>query len=96
MPYKDSPEQAYEKALLKQALKENPGDVETSVRKFVKQTEITDPKKLALAEMAYALARVLDYDAGNSSAGLSKELREILESLSEGNNDLNDLFKGPM
>ncbi len=94
MAYKDSPDEVYRRKLLKEVLAEDPGPVELAIRKFVLQTEVTDPKKLALAEMAYSLARVLDYDASNSSAGLSKELRELLESITGMDRDANDLLNG--
>lgn len=94
MPYKDSAEDVYRKRLLKDVLSEDPGPVELGIRKFVHQIEVTDPKKLALAEMAYSLARVLDYDASNSSAGLSKELRELLEAIGDGTRDPNEFFDG--
>lgn len=94
MGYKESPDQVYKRNLLKEVLGEDPGPVELSIRKFVLQTEVTDPKKLALAEMAYSLARVLDYDSSNSSAGISRELRELLESITGMDRDPNDVLNG--
>ncbi len=92
MPYKDSPDVKYAKDLAREWQKINPGPIELAVRKFVTEKDVTDPKKLAIAEIAYSLARVLDVDASNSSANISKELREILELLMDGKSDfLNDL-----
>lgn len=92
MPYKETPEEVLRKKLLRELYRGDPGPVETEIRKFVKELDLTDKLKLALAEMAYSLSRTLDVEASNSSAGVSKELREILEKLAETKNDLNDIF----
>lgn len=96
MAYKETPDHSYKKQLLKELYGEEPGPIETRVRQFVERIEVTDPKKLAEAEVAYSIARLLDYDTQNTSANVIKELRNILDGLSKNKSEIDGLFSGPM
>lgn len=96
MTYKETPDEVLRRKLLRELYRDNPGPVEQAVRKFVTELDLTDKFKLTLAEMAYSLSRTLDVEASNSSAGVSKELREILGKLTETKHDLSGVFGKPL
>lgn len=66
------------------------GSIEEHVRTYVQTREITDPLKLAYAEMAVNLAKKLDIGAGHSTASINKELRETLNVLAETSDEDDD------
>lgn len=68
--------------------------IELTTRDFVKSLEIDgDKHKLALAELAYRLARKLDRDAGMATAAIAKELRETLGQIADTSNVDDEFWK---
>jgi hypothetical protein len=65
------------------------GGNERATRRAVRDLDDLTPMQLALAELAYTLARALDEGAGAgmSTAAVAKELRATLEVLARSGDD---------
>ncbi len=76
------------------------GPVERKVRADVGALISAHPMGEALAEMSFALARLLDDGAGLATAAVSRELRANLMELSrladDGDDDLADELSSPV
>jgi len=76
------------------------GPVERKVRADLAALVTVHPMGEALAEVSFALARLLDDGAGLATAAVSRELRANLMELSrladDGNDDLADELSAPV
>lgn len=81
-------------SIVEELLGENVLPIEKSTRDLVKSLNISDDKhKLALAALAFRLARKLDRDAGMATAAIAKELRETLSTIAESDASDADFWK---
>lgn len=71
------------------------GPIETRVRNDILRMTLRGATVQSLCEIAYNLAKKLDFDAGMATAAVSKELRETLRLIveaAENDDDRNDLL----
>jgi hypothetical protein len=66
------------------------GDVETAVRNDILKMRLRGATTQSLVEVAYNLARKLDFDAGMATAAVAKQLTETLKLISEAADDDDD------